>query len=705
MGDATFTQAAELARGLNDIYNQAAVKWDATVADATLPMPEGVGESIKVDKSLLSAYSAGMRRIRSAFTGTSTYQRLGDDDIYYIFLTTLPMQGEVTTEIPSGGSEDYSSPFDGYMPYGKPFGFVRSAGLEPKKLAWVVAHELGHGAFQLQHVWLPDSRNMGGTWYKENTPNLMSYTQTPELFRWQWQDIHNPVGHSNILADVKDLGAKSQNEQVLEILESIRCLKTSNFNYVYIPSTNINSVTTVIEYGNNHRNEIFMNRDLRSFYITKSMIDKVTIQKSADSQNVFYTIKNGNQQLLFFKISIANKIDFENYYFNNLKTFSNVSSVKLMTEIIKSISNSDVKTLTKSINKSSICVIADLSLLDRCKAITLLSSSKVNAEKAECIMKIMYSFSSNNDKEALIDYFEKKPSMSKICIDTDSWIDNNLYQRFCSTLLRIYIEARGGILKECLSTKKTEELYHDDRYFIWRKNFKAAEFNPGSSNIWYRMTYEQNGIRWKQGLGSWIDAIDGDRRTYTRKTIPYLDPVVVSFETTPSFFKVNSKQIALPAFAFAWMCSEQVNGNIKDVADVLISLAGFSSAINASIKVMQIKTYFELITKSFRLYQAALNLGNATLVVHPTLKENLKKSEFGKNFLITFNTLGAVDSYSGIMTDLIIEQRVSALSTLSTLWERAKNSTEMKPSANSKEFKQMDELINNLNSVANGLSR
>jgi hypothetical protein len=235
VGDATFTQAAELARGLNDIYNQAAVKWDATVADATLPMPEGVGESIKVDKSLLSAYSAGMRKIRSAFTGTSTYQRLGDDDIYYIFLTTLPMQGE-----------DDSSPFDGYMPYGKPFGFVRSAGMEPQKLAWVVAHELGHGAFQLQHVWLPDSRNMGGTWYKESTPNLMSYTQTPELFRWQWQDIHNPVGHSNILADAKDLGAIesiAENSEMLEYtsLDGFNAQKDDEpkFIFYYTPAGNL----------------------------------------------------------------------------------------------------------------------------------------------------------------------------------------------------------------------------------------------------------------------------------------------------------------------------------------------------------------------------------------------------------------------------------------------------------------------------------
>jgi hypothetical protein len=188
VGDASFDQAAALAKGLKDIYKQAAVRWDATVADQKLPMPDGVGESIKVDKSLLSAYSAGMRRIRSAFSSTSTFQRLGDDDIYYIFLTTLPMQGE-----------DENADFDGYMPYGKPYGFVRSTDLSTEKLAWTIAHELGHGAFQLQHVW----KEQG---YTSDTRNLMGYSNTSELFRWQWEHIHHPVSHSNLLADEEDLG-------------------------------------------------------------------------------------------------------------------------------------------------------------------------------------------------------------------------------------------------------------------------------------------------------------------------------------------------------------------------------------------------------------------------------------------------------------------------------------------------------------------
>lgn len=218
VGDATYDQAAALAEGLNGIYKQAGVRWDATVADQVLPMPEGVGESIKVDKSLFSAYSAGMRRIRSAFCSTSTYQRLGDQDIYYIFLTTLPM-----------GGEDDNSGFDGYMPYGKPFGFVRSAGMGATELAWTIAHELGHGAFQLQHVW----KEQG---YTTDTRNLMGYSKTGELFRWQWQDIHHPVSHSNLLADEEDLGVTKGTIRIKWVpcrLDYVNKKKELAYNFVY----------------------------------------------------------------------------------------------------------------------------------------------------------------------------------------------------------------------------------------------------------------------------------------------------------------------------------------------------------------------------------------------------------------------------------------------------------------------------------------
>lgn len=218
VGDATYDQAAALAEGLNGIYKQAGVRWDATVADQVLPMPEGVGESIKVDKSLFSAYSAGMRRIRSAFCSTSTYQRLGDQDIYYIFLTTLPMNGE-----------DENAPFDGYMPYGKPFGFVRSAGMGATELAWTIAHELGHGAFQLQHVW----KEQG---YTTDTRNLMGYSKTGELFRWQWQDIHHPVPHNNFGADEEDLGVKEGSDLVTDIILKIRCAYATKRSTVFIGS-------------------------------------------------------------------------------------------------------------------------------------------------------------------------------------------------------------------------------------------------------------------------------------------------------------------------------------------------------------------------------------------------------------------------------------------------------------------------------------
>ncbi|WP_047450929.1 polymorphic toxin-type HINT domain-containing protein [Alistipes sp. ZOR0009] len=188
VGDVGSAHTAQVATEVARIYRQAGV--EVSVTDVPkLPMPEGVSDALKVDKSLMSCYSAGMRSIRSAFTKSETYRKLGTSNVYYLFLVSLPMNGE-----------DENAPFDGYMPYGKPFGFVRSAGMGASELAWTIAHELGHGAFQLQHVWLEPG-------YDTYTKNLMGYSKTGELFRWQWEHIHHPVPHNNFGADEEDLGA------------------------------------------------------------------------------------------------------------------------------------------------------------------------------------------------------------------------------------------------------------------------------------------------------------------------------------------------------------------------------------------------------------------------------------------------------------------------------------------------------------------
>ncbi|SDD28409.1 hypothetical protein [Williamwhitmania taraxaci] len=71
----------------------------------------------------------------------------------------------------------------GYMPLQKQVGFIYD---NPNP--HIVAHELGHGAFNLRHPFSPENFIAA----QGTTKNLMDYTGTTDLWKHQWDLIHDP---------------------------------------------------------------------------------------------------------------------------------------------------------------------------------------------------------------------------------------------------------------------------------------------------------------------------------------------------------------------------------------------------------------------------------------------------------------------------------------------------------------------------------
>ncbi len=159
---ANFTKE-ELTSYLNEVYAQALATWDVTL-EAAIQVPDFSGTLQDDKQALLSTYSDGMRAIIKGYKASATII----DNEFYLFLVDKSQTGK-----------------SGYMPRKHQFGFIYMG--ESGDTKRTIAHELGHGAFRLQHTWEEYPGIAQGT-----SNNLMDYGTGTQLRKYQWDLIHNP---------------------------------------------------------------------------------------------------------------------------------------------------------------------------------------------------------------------------------------------------------------------------------------------------------------------------------------------------------------------------------------------------------------------------------------------------------------------------------------------------------------------------------
>lgn len=192
----SFTKA-ELQTALNSIYAQAVTEWEVTFEE---PLDaDGLTETPEVNET---DYSNDMRAIWRAYVG----QRTPVPGTTYLFI----IQGF-----------DDNPDMAGYMPLRSGYGF-----LTPTATTRDAAHELGHGVFNLRHTF---SDNNVINLPQGSTKNLMDYSTGTELFKYQWDYIHNPEGGLFVFEDSEEgafslpcVGWFDDCKDVIEIIETFR---------------------------------------------------------------------------------------------------------------------------------------------------------------------------------------------------------------------------------------------------------------------------------------------------------------------------------------------------------------------------------------------------------------------------------------------------------------------------------------------------
>ncbi|RAW02131.1 polymorphic toxin-type HINT domain-containing protein [Pseudochryseolinea flava] len=152
---------------LDGIFEQAVAYWQVSTANrvnVTFDQTFDDGES-----GLLSNYTADMKKVIAA------YGQL-QDETYYLFL--------IKDQTRSGASAL------GYMPRSKQAGFIFTTNHndDATKIIRTMAHELGHGVFNLKHTFSEFPALSKGI----TKENLMDYPNGDKLYKYQWDYIHDP---------------------------------------------------------------------------------------------------------------------------------------------------------------------------------------------------------------------------------------------------------------------------------------------------------------------------------------------------------------------------------------------------------------------------------------------------------------------------------------------------------------------------------
>jgi hypothetical protein len=158
----------EIENQLNGIYTPAVVSWSVTM-ETNLKV-DGLATPFDNGSSgVLSTYTGDMKTVINSYLNTN---KLSDDN-YYLFL------------VPKGTNVTES----GYMPRSKQCGFIFLSGNEKDATPVIrtMAHELGHGAFTLEHTFADYTALAQGS-----TDNLMDYGTGTTLWKYQWDRIHHP---------------------------------------------------------------------------------------------------------------------------------------------------------------------------------------------------------------------------------------------------------------------------------------------------------------------------------------------------------------------------------------------------------------------------------------------------------------------------------------------------------------------------------
>jgi hypothetical protein len=205
-------EITQIQTNLNAIYSPYGISWTVTVDNE---FNNNVNEiqaiipnyQLSVGDAFLREYSPHQVLLQSLYKEQVEYNN--EKSVVFIF-RKLPIasKGELN-EVAKLGE----------MPIGRQWGYLFEGGFD----AHTLAHELGHGMFDLRHTFASDA--CGESKQGLTKSNLMDYSDGDSMVCKQWEYMHNNAIIGKIFQDDADgeLKGTSTAEQITNVIEMIRC--------------------------------------------------------------------------------------------------------------------------------------------------------------------------------------------------------------------------------------------------------------------------------------------------------------------------------------------------------------------------------------------------------------------------------------------------------------------------------------------------
>ncbi len=207
--NATIPNKVTLQNYLNTVYKGAGASFEV-LETLDINIDDKLYDTSKIDSGesgFAANYTSEQQAINSAIRATAVYN--ANKDAYYLILTNKK---------PSKADEK------GFMPLGRQFGYIFSSGNH------TIAHELGHGIFQLKHPFSSTGYNVP----QGSTSWLMDYTSTDDLPYVHWKQIQSPTWRIGVFDSDEEGEYKPWTSLQGDLLESIPSHENSDNGFVSV---------------------------------------------------------------------------------------------------------------------------------------------------------------------------------------------------------------------------------------------------------------------------------------------------------------------------------------------------------------------------------------------------------------------------------------------------------------------------------------